>query len=114
MHRYFFSLRIAGLVVLAAIAVAFVDLWLRGFAVVYDPDNRLASAALVSAESERPMREFAEHYWAGRADGDAHFLLRCHNGGERRVGYVTPGLQVTHEVSAADCVPPVAAPRLPA
>lgn len=103
MHRHFFSLRIAALVVLTAIAVASIDLWLNGFVVVADPDRQLSSASLRDGDVDRAMRPIAKGFWAGRADGDGAIVLRCANGAELPGPYVTPGLAVRETVAPGAC-----------
>ncbi|UUL84120.1 hypothetical protein [Sphingomonas qomolangmaensis] len=104
MHRYFFSLRVAVLVVLAGIAVASVDLFVNGFVVVSDPDHVLASGALVSGAGERrPLREFASGYWATRPRQDAAVKLTCRTGREVAAGYATRGVRTSYTVRADDC-----------
>ncbi len=106
MHRYFFSLRIALLVVLAAILVASIDLYLNGFAVVSDPDRQLASAALVGGGGDRhEMREFAAGFWGARPERDAAIRVRCRTGREIAGGYASRGLRTTFTVEADDCAP---------
>lgn len=103
MHRHFFSLRIAALVVLAAIAVASIDLWLNGFVTVADPERQLAGASLSNSSGDRPMRRIADGFWAGRAQGDGAVVMRCANGTELRGGYVTSGLVVRETAAPGAC-----------
>lgn len=106
MHRYFFSLRVALVVILAAVAVASIDLFVNGFAVVHDPDDLLAGASLADGSGEaRPMRAFAEGYWAGRPRTDGSIRLTCRSGHQAFVSYVTPGERTTYTVRAEDCEP---------
>lgn len=103
MHRHFFSLRIAAAVVVAAIAVASIDLWLNGFVTVADPDRQLAGAALRDGDGDRAMRPMAEGLWAGRARGDGSIVLRCANGAELAGPYVTTGVIVRETVVPGAC-----------
>lgn len=103
MHRHFFSLRIAAAVVLAAIAVASIDLWLNGFVVVADPDRQLAGARLRDGDRDRAMRPIAQGFWAGRARGDGSIVLACANGAVLPGPYVTPGLTVRETVTPGAC-----------
>ncbi|TKD53002.1 hypothetical protein [Sphingomonas baiyangensis] len=104
MHRYFFSLRIAGLVILAAIAVASIDLWLNEFAVVHDPEGKVARVLVEHGDGRpRAMREFAAGYWAGRPRRDGAIRIVCKSGVEASGGYVTPGLRTTYTVRPDDC-----------
>ncbi|WP_315761482.1 hypothetical protein [Sphingomonas sp. Y38-1Y] len=103
MHRHFFSLRIAALVILAGIAVASIDLWLGGFTVVADPDRQLAGAAIRDARGERPMRGVAEGFWAARPRMDGRVVMRCANGAVLDGAYVTPGGRVRETVAPGAC-----------
>lgn len=103
MHRHFFSLRIAVAVVVAAIAVASIDLWLNGFVTVADPGAQLAGAALRDGDGDRAMRRVAEGLWAGRARGDGSIVLRCANGAELPGPYITAGLIVRETVAPGAC-----------
>lgn len=105
MHRHFFSLRIALLVIAAGIAVASLELWWRGFVVVHDPGDRLETAAIATLEGARPMRLFTQGYWVGRPVADGSIELRCRSGTVTKVGYVTPAARTTHRVTQADCAP---------
>lgn len=89
MHRHFFSLRIAGLVVLAAIAVGSLDLWWRGFVVVHDPAGVLAGGAIRSVTGERQdLRKWTPNYWVARPRFEAELVLRCRDGTEVLAGPV--------------------------
>lgn len=104
MQRYFFSLRIAALVVLAAILVASIDLIVNGWNVVHDPDHRLTRAEMVYEDgSVSAMREFADGYWSGRPDRDGTLRLLCGNGAVIELGYVRPRMHETRTVTADDC-----------
>jgi hypothetical protein len=104
MHRHFFSLRIAALVVLAAIAVASIDLYARGFAVVHDPDGLIARAVLEHGDgADIAMREFASGYWAARPRRDGAIRIECRTGAIVGGGYVTPGLRTTYSIGREDC-----------
>jgi hypothetical protein len=104
MHRHFFSLRIAALVVLAAIVVASIDLYARGFAVVHDPDGLIERAMLDYGDgADIAMREFASGYWAARPGRDGVIRIECRTGAIVAGGYVTPGLRTTYSIGRKDC-----------
>lgn len=89
MQRHFFSLRIAALVVLAALAVGTLDLWWRGYLVVHDPGGVLAGGAMRSVTGERQeLREWTPDYWVARPRFEAELVLRCRSGAEVLAGPV--------------------------
>ena len=114
MQRHFFSLKIAGLVILAAMAVGSIDLYLRGFAVVHDPEGLVARVLLEHGDGQAVrMREFASGYWGARPRRDGAIRIECRTGVNVAGGYATPGLRTTYTVARGDC-DAVAAQRRPA
>lgn len=105
MQRYFFSLRIALLVIVAGVTVSAIDLASRGFVVVYDPHALMAGAVLEEAlgTRRRPLREFARRYWATRPAFDGKVRLLCRSGREVLRADVEPGEQTSYTVTAEDC-----------
>lgn len=105
MQRYFFSLRIALLVIVAGVAVSAIDLATRGFVVVYDPRALIAGAVLEDSlgARRRPLREFAHHYWATRPAFDGTVRLLCRTGREVLRTDVMPGEQTSYTVTEEDC-----------
>jgi hypothetical protein len=104
-QRYFFSLRIALLVIVAGVAVSAIDLATRGFVVVYDPRALIAGAVLEDGlgARRRPLRAFARDYWATRPAFDGQVRLLCRSGREVLRADVVPGEQTSYTVTAADC-----------
>ncbi|MBY9064488.1 hypothetical protein K7957_16235 [Sphingomonas yunnanensis] len=105
MQRYFFSLRIALLVIVAGVAVSAIDLATRGFVVVYDPHALIAGAVLEDGlgARRRPLRAFARDYWATRPAFDGKVRLLCRSGREVLRADVMPGEQTSYTVAAEDC-----------
>ncbi|PCD01893.1 hypothetical protein COC42_10305 [Sphingomonas spermidinifaciens] len=103
MHHHFFSLRIAAIVMVAAVVVASIDLWINGFVTVADPDRQLVAAVLRDGDGDRPMRPMAEGFWAGRARGDGSIVMRCENGAELPGPYITNGVVVRETVAPGAC-----------
>jgi hypothetical protein len=104
-QRYFFSLRIALLVIVAGVAVSAIDLATRGFVVVHDPRALIAGAVLEDGlgARRRPLRTFARDYWATRPAFDGTVRLLCRSGREVLRGDVRPGEQTSYTVTAEDC-----------
>lgn len=104
MHRHFFSLRIAGIVVLAALALATVDLWWNGWNVVHDPDQRLTRAEFVYDDNSGAILDnFATGYWGGRARQPGRLRLVCASGATRFARSIVPREHATYTVSQQDC-----------
>ena len=104
MQRHFFSLRIAALVVVAAVLVGTLDLMWRGYLVVHDPAGVLAGGAIRSVTGERhALREWTEHYWVARPGFDAELVLRCRNGTEVLAGPVERRARMGMTVAAERC-----------
>lgn len=103
MHRHFFSLRIAAFVVLAAIAVATIDLWLHGFVVVADPERQIARATVRHVDGDVAMRAIADGFWAIRPQRAGRVVLTCVNGAEVPGQDVAPGRIVRLTVKADAC-----------
>lgn len=61
-QRYFFSLRIAAMVIVAGLAYSALDLWWHGFVVVHDPMRLVRAAAIEDGGARRPMRSFSPGY----------------------------------------------------
>lgn len=106
MQRHFFSLRIAAIVIIAAIAVGSLDLWFNGYAVVHDPDARLSRVEIVHGDGSRQaMRQFANGYWGARPKREGAMQLVCLNGVEAQAGNAMPGMRRTRTATLADCTP---------
>lgn len=104
MQRYFFSLRIAALVVAAAVLVGTLDLMWRGYVVVHDPADVQAGGAMRSVTGERQeLREWTEHYWVARPRFAAELVLRCRNGTEVLAGPVERRARTGMTVAAERC-----------
>lgn len=103
MQRHFFSLKIAIIVVIAAIAVGSIDLYVRGFAVVHDPDGLIERARIEGGGRDIAMREFASGYYAARPRGDGAIRIECRTGVMVAAGYVTRGMRTTYTVAPNDC-----------
>ncbi|SEL32064.1 hypothetical protein SAMN05216382_1789 [Sphingomonas palmae] len=103
MQRYFFSLRIAALVIVAGIAYASLDLWWHGFVVVRDPRHLVAAVAIEGDGQRRPMRAYSTGYWVARPTIDGVISIACRNGVQVHRGDVQPGRQLAYTVTRDDC-----------
>ena len=102
-QRYFFSLRIAALVIVAGLAYSALDLWWHGFVVVHDPSRLVSAAAIENGGEHRAMRAFSPGYWATRPTLDGVIRITCRNGTRVARGDVQPGRQTSYTVTRDDC-----------
>jgi hypothetical protein len=102
-QRYFFSLRIAAMVIVAGLAYSAFDLWWHGFVVVHDPMRLVRAAAIEDGGARRPMRSFSPGYWATRPTLDGVIRITCRNGTQVARGDVQPGRQTSYTVTRDDC-----------
>ncbi|WP_298812932.1 hypothetical protein [uncultured Sphingomonas sp.] len=103
MQRYFFSPRIALLVIVAGLAYAAFDLWWHGFVVVHDPNGLVVAAAIEDGTARRPLRLFSNGYWATRPTLDGVIRITCRSGVRVARGDVQPGRQLAYTVTRDDC-----------
>ena len=103
MLRHVLSLRIALIVILAAIVVAHVDLTVRGFVGVHDPEGLARRITLVDPAGERDMHAFARRYVAARPRAEGEISVLCRSGRVVDGGSVAPGRRTMFTVTRQAC-----------